>query len=83
MREWGPRGAEVNRLDGWIIRGGGLPGLAVFKLGIVLFVSGSGECVGRRKDRLGRTLAVWAVVLSAIPVVVAAWYLIRELMSHA
>ena len=83
VKEFEPRGTEVNPLADWIIQRWGLPGMAVFKLGIVLFVIGICEFVGRRKDRLGRTLAVWAVALSAIPVLVAAWYLIRELMSHA
>lgn len=78
-----PRGGEVNPLADWIIQRWGLPGMVVFKLGIVLLVIGVCEIVGRRKDRLGRTLATWAVALSAIPVVVAAWYLIRELTPHA
>lgn len=78
-----PRGAEVNPLADWIIQRWGIPGMALFKLSIVLLVIGICEIVGRRKHRVGRTLAMWAVVLSAIPVVVAAWYLIREVTSYA
>jgi len=65
-----PRGSEVNPLADWIIRVGGMPGVAAFKFALVFLVLCICEIVGRRRAETGRRLAQWAVALSAIPVIV-------------
>ena len=77
-----PRGAEANPLADWVIQRWGLPGMVVFKLGIVLLVICICEIVGRKREALGRRLANWAVALNPIPVVVAFYYLVRELFTY-
>lgn len=64
-------GHEVNVFANWIIRFGGLPGMAAFKFGCVVLFITICEVVGRRRENLGRPLALWAVVLNAVPVLVA------------
>jgi hypothetical protein len=64
-------GWEANKLAAWVIERGDLPGTVSFKFVLVILVVGVCEVVGRRKDRLGRRLAQWAVALTALPVVLA------------
>ena len=74
------KGGEVNLIDtpGYpdfladaVISYRGLPGLILFKLALTLFVILMAEIIGRRKHKTGRSLAEWAVAISAIPIVVA------------
>ncbi|MCP4592569.1 MAG: hypothetical protein GY842_17695 [bacterium] len=75
-------GKELNWIAASIVEHFNLPGLAGYKFGLVVFVIGMCEAVGRRRASAGYRLAEWAVALSAIPVVIsmvllAAWGLVR------
>ncbi len=63
-------GHEINIVADRVIARWDLPGLAVFKFGLVAVVVCICEVVGRRRAGLGRTLATWAVALAAVPVAV-------------
>ena len=71
-------GYEVNGLADFIIARFGLPGLVMFKFGIVVFVIFLCETVGRRKHLSGKQLAEWAIAITCIPVAVALY----QLLSH-
>ena len=64
-------GREVNVLADWVIRRWQLPGMVVYKFATVVLVVVICEVVGRRRERLGRRLAEWAVAITAVPVVLA------------
>ncbi len=72
-------GREVNAVADAIIGRYGLPGVVIFKFGIVVFVIGLCEIVGRRRRAVGRGLAIAAVALNTFPVVVGVTHLIRGL----
>jgi hypothetical protein len=72
-------GYEVNTLADRVVRAWGVPGLAVFKFALVIFVVCICEIVGRRKYRTGRKLAEWSVAITAIPVVVSFIQLIAKI----
>lgn len=65
-------GNEVNYLADRVIAHRGLPGLIVFKFALVIFVVLMCEQVGRRKRKLGRSLAEWSVAISSVPLIVGA-----------
>lgn len=71
-------GQEVNAIANWIWQHGELPALAFFKFATVSFVLVACEIVGRRKHRLGRSLAEWAIAINCIPVGVA----VAQILSH-
>ena len=74
MMTWtvlGIGGHETNFLADAVISYRGLPGLILFKFALTLFVILMTEIIGRRKRQTGKSLAEWAVAISAIPVVVA------------
>lgn len=73
-------GREVNVLADWVIARFNLPGLVAFKFLLVVLVVILCELVGRRRPGTGRRLARWAVVLSAVPVLVAAAHLLGLLL---
>lgn len=62
-------GVEVNPIAAAVIEGWGLNGAIAFKYALTVFVIVVAEAVGRHRDRPGRSLAVTAVVISAVPVV--------------
>ena len=64
-------GREVNILADWVFQRWGLPGMVVYKFLLVVFVVMICEIVGRLSMRRGRRLAKWAVVVTAVPVVLA------------
>lgn len=64
-------GREVNVLADWIIRLGKLPGVVIFKFACVMTLIAICEVVGRVRPVLGRPLALWAVAMTALPVIVA------------
>ncbi|MEO1128947.1 MAG: hypothetical protein AAFX05_04465 [Planctomycetota bacterium] len=65
-------GEELNAIAAWVFDNGGLPGATVFKFATVYVVLVTCELAGRYKDgELGRSLARWAVLISAVPVGVA------------
>ncbi len=76
---FGDRGAELNLLAAWVIHRAGLPGMVVYKFGLVLFVVTICEFVGRRRPNLGRRLAEWCVAISTIPILVAVVQMLRDL----
>jgi Domain of unknown function (DUF5658) len=64
-------GEEVNVLADYILRRWDLTGLVVFKFMLVSLVICVCEYVGRRRPKLGRILAEWAVGITCIPVLLA------------
>ena len=62
------QGDEVNPVAETIIRQKGFGWIVAFKLGMCVLVVVICEVVGRRDDRLGRQLAIVAVVINAFPV---------------
>jgi len=64
-------GQEVNAIANWIFQHGDRTGLTFFKFATVTFVLVACEIVGRRKHKLGRSLAEWAIAINCIPVGVA------------
>src|SRR5260221_1172257 len=71
-------GREVNVLARVILSHFGLPGMVIFKLGIVLGVVGMCEMIGRRNLETGRKVAKGAVLLSAVPVAGAVMLLVAQ-----
>ncbi len=61
-------GNELNPLAKLIIEHWELPGAVAFKFALVLFVIVSCEIVGRKRDPLGRSLILIAIVIAALPV---------------
>ena len=72
-------GAEMNFLADWVIGRFDLPGIVVFKYGLVLLVITICEIVGRTDFRRGKHLGEWAVGLTFIPVVMALYQLFTAL----
>ena len=62
-------GSEVNPVAKLVIDSWGLAGAIGFKFALALFVIVACEVVGRKRDRLGRGLILFGVVVSASPVV--------------
>ena len=62
---------EVNTIADRAIRLFGFWGLIGLKFGTVVLVVLICEYVGRRRPRLGKKIAEWAVAISAVPVAVA------------
>ena len=61
-------GHEVNPIAQAVIEQWGFTWTAIFKFATVVFVVIICEVIGRRNDRTGRTLAITAVVINALPV---------------
>ncbi len=70
-------GTEVNAVADWVIARWNLPGLAVFKFITVALVVVICEWIGRRRPATGLRLARWAVAVTAFPVLVGAYHLLR------
>lgn len=66
-------GSELNPIAKLVIDHWELPGAIAFKFALVLFVIVSCEIVGRKRDRLGRTLIGTALGIATVPV---AWSLV-------
>lgn len=64
-------GREANGAAALIIGRFGLPGMVIFKFGLVAFVIALCEAVGKRNPAAGERLAVWAVALTCVPVIIA------------
>lgn len=74
MMTWvvlGVGGTEVNVIADRVLRHAGLPGLLMFKFGVIALVLLICEFVGSRRPPIGRSIAHLAVGLNALPVVVA------------
>jgi hypothetical protein len=70
-------GYEANVLADHVMDKFGLPGIAVFKFGLVTVVILIAEYVGRQKHNLGRQLASYSVAFPLTGVVVGAILLMR------
>ena len=70
-------GRELNLFADAVIDAYGIWGLSAFKFGMILFVICLCEITGRRRDGAGRFLAVTAVLLNCVPVLMAAYLLLR------
>ena len=64
-------GREANGAAAFIIGRFGLPGMVVFKFGLVAVVIALCEAVGKRSPAAGERLAVWAIALTCVPVIIA------------
>jgi hypothetical protein len=64
-------GSEVNILADTVIAHAGLKGILIYKFCLVILVVLLCEIIGRRRPRVGRNLARWAVAITAIPVVLS------------
>jgi hypothetical protein len=73
---WG--GSEVNPIADAVIAHLGYGWAIVFKFSTIIFVIIICEVVGRREPRSGRSLAIGAVVINAIPVAFTIAILLRE-----
>ena len=62
-------GTEINPIAALVIKWFGIPGMSAFKFSVVAFVVIVCEFVGRVRWRTARNLAVFAVAISAFPVV--------------
>jgi len=70
-------GREANPLANSVLASWGLGGMIVFKFLLVLLVIGCCEMLARRRWRVGRGVARLAVVITAIPIVLAFTQLLR------
>lgn len=61
-------GSEVNQIANHMIKLAGLWGLILLKFSTVIVVVLICEYVGRRRRRLGKAVAIWAIAMSALPV---------------
>jgi len=66
-------GDELNPIAKLVIEHWELPGAIAFKFAMVMFVIVSCEIVGRKRDRMGRTLIGAAIGIASVPV---AWSLV-------
>lgn len=64
-------GSEVNILADAVISHAGLKGVLIYKFCLVILVVVVCEVVGRRRPRIGRNLARFAVVITALPVILS------------
>ena len=72
------RGSEVNPIANLVLERGGLWGLLLFKFTMVAVVVLLCEIIGRRRFRIGRLVAILAVVLTCLPVILT----VLQLWQH-
>ena len=76
-------GVELNKLAAWVFNTHGVPGASIYKFGTVMVVLVACELAGRyRAFNLGRSLAIAAVVISLVPVSIAATELGRDVVAR-
>ena len=74
-------GSEVNPVAKLVIDNWGLAGAIGFKFALALFVIVACEIVGRKRDRLGRNLILFGIIISASPVVYSLYLLLYNGMQ--
>ena len=74
-------GSEVNPVAKLVIDNWGLAGAIGFKFALALFVIVACEIVGRKRDRLGRNLILFGIIISASPVVYSLYLLLYNWMQ--
>ncbi len=72
-------GYEANGLADIVLRHFDLPGMVIFKFALMIFFIAVCQLVGRRNPTAGRRLAVAAILITAIPVTLSFWLLLREI----
>ena len=72
-------GRELNGIAAQIITHFDLPGMVIFKFAIVVFFITVCQLVGRRNLAAGRRLAVASILITAIPVALSFYLLLREM----
>jgi hypothetical protein len=70
-------GVEVNRLAEVVIQQFDLHGLVAYKFGLMTGVIMICEFIGRHRHETGQRLARWGVILTSIPVLIAAVLLVE------
>ncbi|MCH2143662.1 MAG: DUF5658 family protein [Phycisphaerales bacterium] len=71
-------GLEVNPVAKLVIDNWGLTGAIGFKFALTLFVIIACEIVGRKRDRLGRNLILFGIIISGSPVVYSLYLLLQN-----
>lgn len=74
---------EANPIAAFYLSHYGKMGLIVWKFCIIIFVIVACEIVGRSRDRTGRWLARVGVIISALPMLVSLFFVIRWLTGVA
>ena len=64
-------GVEVNHMANWFLHHWGLWGMIALKFTVVVVILILCEFLARRDRAMARRIAVWAVVLNALPVITA------------
>lgn len=64
-------GREVNVIANAVLNAHGYTGMVAFKFTLVVLVVLLCELIGRRNDRTGRRLAIWAAAVTCFPVAFA------------
>ncbi|QNN21377.1 hypothetical protein HED60_03520 [Planctomycetales bacterium ZRK34] len=64
-------GAEVNHVANWLLRQWGLWGMIALKFSVVVVILILCEYMARRDRATARRIAIWGVVLNALPVITA------------
>jgi len=74
-------GVELNPIAQMILESWGVPGISVFKFGVIAFVITVCEFVGRVRRKTAKALALFAVIVTAFPVVWSSAILISVMAS--
>ncbi len=69
-------GQEVNVLADYILDRWALTGMVVYKFSLVVFVIFLCEVIGHYRPRLGRRLAIFSVLITLVPVIIAFTHLL-------
>ena len=75
-------GSEANPIANLYLQLYGKTGLIIFKFGIVVLVVVTCEVVGRSKDKTGRRLARIGVLISAVPLLVSFFLIMKLLLEY-
>jgi hypothetical protein len=74
-------GVELNPIAQMVLESWGVPGISVFKFGVIAFVIIICEFVGRVRFRTAKALALFAVLVTAFPVVWSSVLLISVMVD--
>ena len=70
-------GSEANAVAAGYLNKYGLKGFVIYKFVLVCIIVLICEYVGRRKYRLGRLLAIWSVIVTSSPILIAFYLLVK------
>ncbi|MCP4758134.1 MAG: hypothetical protein GY894_11390 [Planctomycetes bacterium] len=74
-------GVELNPIAQMILESWGVPGISVFKFSVIAFVIIVCEIVGRAQIKTAKGLALFAVIVTAFPVIWSSVLLISVMLS--